>query len=138
MEQKIRNMNTTALAYLGDAVYEVYVRNYVMDTGQPNADKLHAMAVPFVRADGQALAIKTLIEDFLTEEEATLTKRARNHKISSKPRHASPMDYKWATAFEALVGALWLSDEKGRAEEVIKEAIRIIEMSSNHKTGAKK
>ncbi len=126
MRQDIKNINTTALAYMGDAVYEVYVRRHVMETGQVNADKLHAMAVPFVRADGQAVAVKTLMRDFLTEEEVSLAKRARNHKTNSKPKNANPIDYKLATAFEALVGFLYLSGDITRMEEVIAEAIKII------------
>lgn len=126
MRQDIKNINTTALAYMGDAVYEVYVRRHVMETGQVNADKLHAMAVPFVRADGQAVAVKTLMRVFLTEEEVSLAKRARNHKTNSKPKNANPIDYKLATAFEALVGFLYLSGDITRMEEVIAEAIKII------------
>ena len=61
MNQKIRNMNTTALAYMGDAVYEVYIRQWAMASGQPAADKLHAMAVPFVKASGQAQAVRELM-----------------------------------------------------------------------------
>lgn len=127
IDKDIKQINTTALAYMGDSVYEVYIRKHVMETGQTNADKLHAMAVPFVRAEGQALAIKEMMEGFLTEEEAALTKRARNHKTTSRPKNASPMDYKWATAFEALVGYLYFSGRVQRMEEVIFEAIRIIE-----------
>lgn len=127
INKDIKQINTTALAYMGDSVYEVYVRKYVMETGQTNADKLHAMAVPFVRAEGQALAAKEMMTSFLTDEEAALTKRARNHKTTSKPKNASPMDYKWATAFEALVGYLYLGGQLQRMEEIIFEAIRIIE-----------
>lgn len=127
MNQKIRNMNTTALAYMGDAVYEVYIRKRAMAGGQPAADRLHAMAVPFVKASGQAYAIKELMKGFLTEEELALAKRARNHKTSSKPRNADPVEYKLATAFEALVGALYLSGDTARLEEIMGEAARIIE-----------
>ena len=69
---KVKQMNTTALAYMGDAVYEVYVRRHVMESGQINADRLHYMAVPFVRAHGQATALKEMMKGFLTEEEASL------------------------------------------------------------------
>lgn len=131
MNQKIRNMNTTALAYMGDAVYEVYIRKRAMASGQPAADRLHAMAVPFVKASGQAYAIKELMKGFLTEEELALAKRARNHKTSSKPRNADPVEYKLATAFEALVGALYLSGDTARLEEIMGEAAKIIEGARN-------
>lgn len=131
MNQKIRSMNTTALAYMGDAVYEVYIRKQAMASGQPAADRLHAMAVPFVKASGQAYAIKELMKGFLTEEELALAKRARNHKTSSKPRNADPVEYKLATAFEALVGALYLSGDTARLEEIMGEAAKIIEGARN-------
>lgn len=128
----IKQINTTALAYMGDAVYEIYIRKHVMETGHVHVDRLHAMAVPFVKAEGQAKAIKYLMDNFLTEEEQVLTKRARNHKIATKAKNATPMDYKWATAFEALLGYLYLKDDIKRLEEVIAKAIWYIE-----ETGAK-
>ena len=141
MEHNIRNMNTTALAFMGDAVYEVYIRKLVMSDGQTRADRLHAMAVPYVRAKGQATAVKKMMnEGFLTEEELALVKRARNHKISSKPKNAGPVEYKLATAFEALLGALYLCGEIQRLEEIVKEAeaiIRNMQKETNH-TGEKR
>lgn len=127
INKDVKQINTTALAYMGDALYEVYIRRHVMETGQTNADRLHAMAVPFVRAEGQAAAIRKMMGDFLTEEEASLARRARNHKTTSKPKNADPMDYKWATAFEALLGYLYLGGKAGRMEEIIRRAIEIIE-----------
>ena len=123
----IKQINTTALAYMGDAVYEVYIRKHVMETGHVHVDRLHAMAVPFVKAEGQARAIKYLMDNLLTEEEKALTKRARNHKIATKAKNATPMDYKWATAFEALLGYLHLKGDRERLEEVVTEAIKYIE-----------
>lgn len=112
---------------MGDAVYEIYIRKHVMETGHVHVDKLHAMAVPFVKAEGQARAIKYLMDNFLTEEEKSLTKRARNHKIATKAKNATPMDYKWATAFEAVLGYLYLKGDTKRLEEVVAKAIWYIE-----------
>ena len=67
-----REINTTALAFLGDAVYEIYARKYVMDSGQQNADRLHKAAIKYVCAAGQAKAVKSLMADFLSEEEVGL------------------------------------------------------------------
>ena len=127
MEKDVRQINTTALAFMGDAVYEVYVRKHVMETGQTNADRLHQMAVHYVRAKGQAQAVKTMLTGFLSEEESALVRRARNRRTISKPKNADIIDYKMATAFEALIGFLYLSGEESRLEEVMAEAVRIIE-----------
>lgn len=122
-----KEINTTALAFLGDAVYEVYVRKYVMETGQQNADMLHKMAVKYVCANGQAKAVKSMMNDFLTEDEIKLVKRARNRKSVSRTRSADAVSYKLATAFEALLGYLQLNEEYDRAEQVMEEAVRRIE-----------
>ncbi|MFR2966347.1 MAG: ribonuclease III domain-containing protein [Anaerovoracaceae bacterium] len=71
MIKSLNQINTTALAYMGDAVYEVYVRKHVMESGQVNADKLHFMAVPYVKAKGQAEAVRALLDGFLSEKEAS-------------------------------------------------------------------
>lgn len=127
MKRNPKEINTTALAFLGDAVYEVYARNHVMEDGCQRADQLHRMAVKYVCADGQAKAVKSLMQDFLTEEEIKLVKRARNHKTTSKARSADPVTYKLATAFEALIGYLHLAGDAARMEAVIAEALRRIE-----------
>ncbi len=118
-------MNTTALAYLGDAVYEVAIRKFIMETGQRNADRLHQIAVRYVRAEGQAKAMRQLVEE-LTEEEQALARRARNRKITSRPRNVDPFVYKLATAFEALVGYLFLIEDKQRLDWFIERAIAVI------------
>lgn len=124
-QKEIKSINTTALAYLGDAVYEVAVRKFIMETGQYNADRLHQIVIRFVRAEGQAAAMKRLMPE-LSEEEQNLVRRARNRKITSKPRHAHPVTYKLATAFEAFVGYLYLMEEQERLNWFIDRAITII------------
>lgn len=119
-------MNTTALAYLGDAIYETYIRERVIRLGVSHADRLHRAAVPYVCAQGQAKAIRQIL-DSLTEEEQALVRRARNRKSATKPRHADAVTYKWATAFEALIGYLYLSDRNERLEEVLEYAVAAVE-----------
>ena len=136
-KDKIAYMNTTVLAYLGDSVYELFVRQRVLNSGQVNADRLHQSAVKYVRAEAQANALKAIL-DTLTEEEVSLVKRARNKKITSKPKNADPVMYKWATAFEALIGYLYLSESKMRLEEVVNEVIAIIEGDMGKKNDRKK
>ncbi|MCQ2551315.1 MAG: Mini-ribonuclease 3 [Clostridia bacterium] len=125
MESK--DLNITALAYLGDAVYEVYIREYLLKKGEIHADELHKMAVKYVSAYGQAKAIKGLMNTILSEDEVKFVKRARNHKYTSKAKNADPVTYKLATAFEALVGKYRLDGHMDRLEEVINRSIAIIE-----------
>lgn len=119
-------VNTTALAFMGDAVYETYARKRVLESGQTNADKLHQMAVKYVRADGQAAALK-MIYDELSAEEQDLVRRARNHKSASKPKNADPLTYKLATAMEALIGRLYLTGDEERMCEILNLAFSAIE-----------
>ena len=125
---EINRINTTSLAYLGDAVYEVIVREMILAKYPLDAGKAHQHAVRYVSAGGQAKAARAMIEEgFLTEEEEHLLKRARNHRTMSRPQHADPKDYKYATGFEALLGYLHLAGEKDRIAEITSEAFRIIE-----------
>ena len=128
-----KEYNIAALAFMGDAVYEVYVREHVMETGAAHSDVLHRMAVEYVSADGQAKAIKALMDEELTDDELALVKRARNHKASSSKktrasrRGGSIITDKYATAFEALLGDLYLREDKERLDHLVKRAFDIIE-----------
>lgn len=125
-KQNAMAMNTTVLAYLGDAVYEVYVRKHVIDTGQLRADKLHYSAVRYVRAGAQARAIRSLFDSLPAEQQA-LVKRARNRKSATKPKNADPVEYKWATAFEALAGYLYLEEKLDELNALFERTKEIIE-----------
>jgi ribonuclease-3 family protein len=119
--------NTTVLAWIGDAAYELRVRTYLIQSGKAvHADSLHRAAVRYVRADAQAAVVKKIF-DTLPAEEQALIKRARNRKTSTKPKNADPVTYKWATAFEALIGYYCLSGDEGKADEITKKAIEIID-----------
>lgn len=120
--------NTTALAYLGDAVYEVFIRRYVLKDGGVQVDRLNRRTIQFVRADSQAAIVREMIEEgFLTDEEERLVKRGRNHTNTSRPRGSSPMQYKWATGFEALIGFLYQDGREERLREVVRRAVEIEE-----------
>ena len=122
----ILKINTTALAFMGDAAYETAVRKHLLKTGKERAGDLHKAAVKYVRASAQAAVIKEIFDE-LTEEEQALVKRARNKKSATKPKNADPVDYKWATAFECLAGYLWLAEDKERFGWLCQRAIGIIE-----------
>jgi ribonuclease-3 family protein len=120
------SINTTALAYIGDAVYELEIRRRLINTGRQNVDVLHREAVSYVSSSAQAKAVKEMLKEFLTEKESRLVKRARNHKITSKPKNAEIINYKLATGFEALIGSLYLSEDTERLNECVNKAIEIV------------
>lgn len=122
-----KNENTTALAFVGDAVYELFIREHVFDEVRTSrADQMHRASVRYVKASAQCNCIKQLIKDeVLSDEELALTKRARNHKVSTKAKNASMVEYKWATAFEALLGYLYLSEQKERLNEIMSLSLKI-------------
>lgn len=119
-------MNTTVLAYIGDAAYELYIREHVIDSGLVRADRLHHTAVRYVRAGAQARAIKQIFDE-LPEDQQALVKRARNKKSATKPKNADPVEYKWATAFEALAGYLYLEGREQELFHLFERARTIIE-----------
>ncbi|MDD2483970.1 MAG: ribonuclease III domain-containing protein [Eubacteriales bacterium] len=125
-EKRLLFINTTALAFMGDAVFEMRVRAHLLEKGEIHADRLHKEAVRFVKAEAQAELLKAMLSD-LSEEELALVKRARNRKSATKPKNADPVDYKWATAFEALLGHLFLAEKNDRLEELIQKAISYVE-----------
>ena len=124
-------MNTTALAFLGDAVYELFIRDILVNAGMTNPDAMHKACIKYVRAENQAAALKAMMKDgepegFLTEEELSLVKRARNHKTPNRSRSAGPVEYKLATAFEALVGYHYLMGNSKRLQEIMSAAANMI------------
>ena len=130
-KEKIKRMNSSTLAYLGDAVFEVIVREKIVMEKPGDAGRAHHTAVRYVSAAGQAKAAKAMIaEGFLTEEEEHVYKMARNHRSMSRPQNADPREYKIATGFEALLGFLYLSDERERLREIAAEAVRIVDAYS--------
>ena len=128
---EINKKNTTTLAYLGDAVFEVIVREKIVREKPGDVNRSHHTAVRYVSAAGQAKAARAMVsEGFLTEEELSVYKRARNHRSMSRPQNADPKEYKIATGFEALLGFLYLSDERERLREIAAEAVRIVDSSA--------
>ena len=106
------------LAYLGDAVYEVYVRSRLIADGLRRVNELHDAAVPLVSAAGQS-ELFSRIEPLLTEEESDVYRRARNAKSPHRRRGAEPVDYHRATGLEALVGFLFLAGRQGKLSEMV-------------------
>lgn len=116
----IDNINVLALAYLGDAIYEERVREYLIRSGISLVDDLQKETIRYVSAKNQARIISYLINTkYLTDREINIVKRGRNYKKNRHPRHTDIITYKLSTGFETLVGYLYLNNEKKRVEEII-------------------
>ena len=123
-EIDVRTINVVALAYLGDAIYEVYIRERLILMGISHALELQKRAVLYVSANGQASILNRLLEEGkLTEEEIQVVKRGRNYKRSTHPKHTDILTYKLSTGFEALIGYLYLSKNDDRLKEILDSCI---------------
>lgn len=124
---QIVTMSPLVLAYLGDTVYESYIREYLI-RGNCNkkVNDLHKAAIKYSNAKAQASIIHNMMEEF-SEEEMRIYKRGRNQKSHTSPKNADIIDYKHATGFEALIGYLYLDKNYERLEYIISEGIKIIE-----------
>ncbi|MDD2496152.1 MAG: ribonuclease III domain-containing protein [Tissierellia bacterium] len=114
------------LAFAGDAVYEMLVRSYIVNKHDYSVNLMHKEAVRFVKAHAQANIIKEL-EHILTEDEKKIVKRGRNAKVTSSPKNADLMEYRYATGFEALFGYLYLNKEIDRLMMLFEKIIEIVE-----------
>lgn len=113
-------LGALTLALVGDGVYELMVREYLLGAGNPPAGKLHRETVQWVRAQAQARAYEWLLP-LLTPPEQEVLRRGRNASPQSRPKNASPGDYHKATAVEALFGYLYLMGENGRLRQLFSE-----------------
>ena len=118
-EKKIdwHSVSTAALAYFGDAVIEIFVRERLVLEGHASSKALNASARRFVSAPAQAAAMARL-QPHLTEEEASIFRRGRNIGHTAKPKNATVAEYRTATGMEALFGYLHLHGETARAREL--------------------
>lgn len=112
--------NSLTLAYLGDAIYELYIREFLISKGIIKVNELQRVAVKYVSARGQANYLKNLIDsNFLNAEELNVVYRGRNHKNNHKPKNTDIITYKNATGLEALIGYLHLNKRDERIREII-------------------
>lgn len=111
-EEDVVMLSPLQLAYVGDAVYELLVRTYILEKGL-NVNQLHKKATKYVKANAQSEIIHYL-EENLTEAENNIVKRGRNAKTNTSPKNSSIIDYKYATGFESLFGYLYLTKQNSR------------------------
>ena len=113
-------INSLVLAYLGDSVYELLIRDYFIKQKINKVNNLQQKVVKYVSAKSQAKIINYLIDNnLITEEELDVAKRGRNAKVFSHPKNTDIVTYKWATALESLFGYLYIKEDKKRIEELI-------------------
>lgn len=111
-------LSPLSLAYIGDAVFELYIRTYIMKDENMPVSKLHKAATSYVKAKAQS-DMAHAISEHLTEEEMSVFKRGRNAHSYTSAKNADIVDYRHATGFEALVGYLYLMGRKERLDEII-------------------
>ena len=117
----INEINAGVLAYLGDSVYELEIRNFLLTKKLGKAYDLQQESLNYVSAKNQAIFLDRLLENYsLTEEELYTISRARNYKTNSKPKNTDIKIYKKATALEALFGMLYIKKDINRIKEIIK------------------
>lgn len=114
-------MNALVLAYLGDSIYEVIVRKYLINQGIAKVKELQKESVKYVSANSQAYYLKEMLENnFFSLEEIKIIMNARNHKNNHKPRNCDIITYKYATGLEALIGYLYINNKLDRIDEIMK------------------
>lgn len=116
----VLEINVLVLAYLGDTIYENYIRRYLINSGIGNVNDLQKNATNYVSAVNQAKFLTEMMDsEFLSSEELDVVKRARNYKTTSHPKSCDIITYKYATGLEALIGYLDLKNNKERIEEIM-------------------
>ncbi|ACL77610.1 Mini-ribonuclease 3 [Ruminiclostridium cellulolyticum] len=119
---EVMNLQPLVLAYIGDAVYEMYIRTMLVVKNKSNVNMLHKMSVKYVKAKSQA-DILHRVNDRLTEDEHDIVRRGRNAKSATVPKHADVTDYRYSTGFEALIGYLYLTNSYERLMEILRLAV---------------
>lgn len=115
-----KDINVLALAYLGDSIYEVYIREYLIKNGICNVKKLQEEAIKYVSAKGQAYYLSVMIQqNFFSKEELNIIYRGRNHKSHKSPKNTDIKTYKQSTGLETLIGFLYLDNNKKRIDQIL-------------------
>ena len=118
----IKMMSPLVWAYMGDAVYEQFVRDYIIKQGVLKNGAYHRKTIKYVSASNQVKILKK-IEPILTDEEMEIVKRGRNSHPHSHAKNADIVDYKWATGFEALIGYLYLTKKTSRLNTILEKCV---------------
>ena len=123
----VRTYSPLALAYIGDAVYDLIIRTVVVGRANRPVNELHRTVVKYVSASAQSRIVQALMES-LTEEEKSIYRRGKNSKPHTTAKNASVADYLKATGFEAVIGHLYLTDRMDRALELVRKGLELVNM----------
>jgi ribonuclease III family protein len=124
-DKDARLLNPLVLAFIGDGIYEVFIRTYLVEKNKEMlVHKLHIKTISFVKAHAQSEFIKEL-EAGLTEGELYFYKRGRNAKSGTVPKNADVQEYRAATGFEALIGYLYITEQNERLNFILNEVLRL-------------
>jgi len=124
--EEARLLQPSVLAFIGDAVFNLFIRERLIMNKRGTSHQLHVLATDYVKAASQSKISKILMDNF-TEEEAYIFRRGRNAKSTTIPKNAEVQDYKYATGFEALLGYLYLTKQNERLNQLMEQAADIIE-----------
>ncbi len=120
-EKAVKASNGSSLAYVGDAVAEVFVRSALIELGISDPGRFNELALRFVTAHAQSAAYAK-VSELVTEEEKEILTRGRNAKLTHRPKNQTQSDYRRATGFEALMGYLYLTGNEKRARELFEKS----------------
>ncbi|MDA8233917.1 MAG: ribonuclease III [Clostridia bacterium] len=126
MGQKADSLPGLVLAYVGDAVYELYIRSYLVNKGITKVNELHREAVRYVKATTQSRVLHQL-ETELQPDEIAVVKRGRNAKSGRAPKNTQVIDYRYSTAFEALIGYMQIKGDRQRLDYILAKAVELAE-----------
>lgn len=129
---KVDTLSPLTLAFTGDAVFSLFVREMLVCDANRPVGKLHKLSVNWVKAEAQSKGMRAILP-LLTEKETEVFKRGRNAHTSHTPKNQSGCDYHYATGFETLVGYLYLKDETVRLNFLLNEVIKAIEVDESEK-----
>lgn len=121
-------MQPAVLAFMGDAVFDLFIRERLIIKKKGTSHRLHTYSTDYVKAASQAKISKVIMNIF-TEDEANIFRRGRNTKSTTVPKNANIQDYKYATAFEAVLGFLYLTGQQDRLNSILEQAASVIEKS---------
>ena len=116
----VREVNVLVLAYLGDTIYENYVRKYLINLGIGNVNNLQKEAIKYVSAKNQAIYVTEMLsKNLFLEDEIDVIMRARNYKTTSHPKNCDIVTYKYATGLEAVIGYRSLLNKNERIDKIM-------------------